>query len=168
MSQIAKDLLTALSDLVGPGAQFGDHCDKAEHDDDGPCIFCQGRAAIAKAGQPTDLEGAARAMLAEHDGLPGSNPAELTWDRLRSALPAEQPEDPPADPTVCKKCGSTDFVCRENVPQEWPMASNKGGVSIVFETGDGAKLDYNACHGAAVYCARCGAEEPDVGIEFTD
>ncbi len=73
-----------------------------------------------------------------------------------------------ATPTTCKKCGRTEFVCRENVPQEWPMASNLDGVSIVFETGGGSELDYDSCHGAAVYCANCGTEEPDVGIEFTD
>ena len=97
-------------------------------------------------------------------------PAEEHKKHFRSVHNVTEADSPlePDGPTVCKKCGGTEFVCRENVPQEWPMASNKGGVSIVFETGGGAELDYDACHGAAVYCANCGAEEPDVGIDFSD
>ena len=29
---------------------------------------------------------AAEAMVAEHDGLPGANPQEMTWDNLRAAI----------------------------------------------------------------------------------
>lgn len=83
--------------------------------------------------------------------------------KVWKALKADRP-----GPTTCRGCGSQRFVCRENVPQEWPMKRNAGGISIVFETSGGSKLDYDSCFGAAVYCADCGKEEPDVGIDFDE
>ncbi len=45
----APALLAAAEDLVGVGAQHEHTCDIAEHDEDGPCIFCALRAAIEEA-----------------------------------------------------------------------------------------------------------------------
>lgn len=43
----APTLADALRNLCGPGAQYEHECDKAEHDGDGPCIWCETRAALA-------------------------------------------------------------------------------------------------------------------------
>ena len=45
----APMLLSALQNLVGEGAQHEVTCDQSEHDEDSACIYCEARAAIAKA-----------------------------------------------------------------------------------------------------------------------
>lgn len=40
-------LLNALENLVGPGAQHEHTCDRAEHDEDSACIYCEARTALA-------------------------------------------------------------------------------------------------------------------------
>jgi hypothetical protein len=42
-----NELLAALEDLCGPGAQYAEACDEAEHDESSGCIWCEARAAIA-------------------------------------------------------------------------------------------------------------------------
>jgi hypothetical protein len=42
-----KNLRDALDNIVGPGAQHERTCDAAEHDEDGPCIWCAARHALA-------------------------------------------------------------------------------------------------------------------------
>lgn len=44
----APELLEALENMVGTGAQFEDYCDDSEHDAESRCVFCIARAAIAK------------------------------------------------------------------------------------------------------------------------
>ncbi len=36
----------ALDNIVGAGAQHEHTCDRAEHDDDSECIWCEARAAL--------------------------------------------------------------------------------------------------------------------------
>jgi hypothetical protein len=49
LREVNATLLTTLDDLCGPGAQFEATCDESEHDQDSACVWCEARAAIAKA-----------------------------------------------------------------------------------------------------------------------
>jgi hypothetical protein len=63
------ELLAALDDLCGPGAQFELVCDEAEHDESSGCVWCEARAAIAKA---------TGAKALTDDILTGGTPEEFT------------------------------------------------------------------------------------------
>lgn len=44
----APAMADALSNIVGEGAQMHDYCDRAEHDADSQCIWCEARAILAR------------------------------------------------------------------------------------------------------------------------
>ncbi len=48
MHGAAAKMQAALDNLVGPGGQHEFTCDKAEHDQDSKCIFCEARKALAE------------------------------------------------------------------------------------------------------------------------
>jgi hypothetical protein len=65
----APDLLRALDNLVGPGSVHEYDCDLAEHDASSGCIYCEGRAAVERAGVGGSSGPATRAVITLDGGL---------------------------------------------------------------------------------------------------
>ncbi len=118
-------LRAALTDIVGPGAQHEETCDKAEHDDDGPCIWCAARAALVKSSKARGIAELFIAKLVENEGFTDATFAEVAA-RNRSVRYKK-----------FKTCATHDF-CDANMPMDEAFLSIVGHRMGDLESDDAA------------------------------